>query len=118
MIIVQNVITTKLCNKKVLFYRNEKMELEIIRKISKVKEILIQKGFVPIPKNLYYEEENVESFVNEKFRVDIYPSGKICSTVEFHFLKDIEKYKRHYGGLVQNRELCIIKGCRINKGES
>ena len=94
------------------------MELKIIVKVSKVKEILISKGFVAIPKHFYYEEENVESFVNEKFRVDIYPSGKICSTVEFHLSKDIEKYKRHYGGLVQNRELCIIKGCWIkNKGE-
>ena len=93
------------------------MELRIIKKVSKVKEILISKGFVAIPKNFYYEEETVESFVNENFRVDIYPSGKICSVVEFHFSKDIEKYKIHHGGLVKNREHCVIKGCWINKGE-
>lgn len=70
------------------------METEIINKFSKTIGILLKKGFVVIPDEFYYWNETTESFVNENFRVDIYPSGKIVSTVEFRSYKDIEKYRK------------------------
>ncbi len=71
-------------------------DLDIIRKISRIRGTLIARGFVILPDCFYYDGEEVECFVSENFRVDVYPSGKTQSTVEYYSRKTIEKYKEYW----------------------
>lgn len=56
----------------------------LLRKISKIRGILLSKGYTIIPKDFKALDDDGESFVNRKFRVDIYQDGKVESEIEYH----------------------------------
>lgn len=68
-----------------------------LRRLSKVRGILLSKGFVILPEDFKgILGCMVETFINEKFRVDVDDEGETQSSIEWHHPRFISQCKEFW----------------------
>lgn len=81
------------------------MRIEIIKKLVRVRNILLSKGYTIVPRPKFSGNLK-EIFINGKFSVELDVLGNVSSKKVFHSMELIEQCKEYW---YNNRDILYIK---------